>query len=140
MKVLIFGGRDFQNKIMMMNAMNNFYLSNGPITCVIHGDAKGADSMGKMLARNWLEIPDIPFPADWKNIDVPGAVVKTNAHGQYNAVAGHMRNQKMIDEGKPDWGMCFPGGSGTADMKDRLIRAGIPVWDGSQSGPAHNDL
>lgn len=134
MRVLIFGGRDFRDQSMMQRALDNFYLANGAITYVIHGCAAGADSMGMMFARNWLCIPDSgdEFKADWKNIDVAGAVVKTNQHGQYNALAGHQRNERMIVEGKPDWGMCFPGGSGTADMKARLIKAGIPVWDGAQ--------
>jgi hypothetical protein len=30
--------------------------------------------------------------------------------------AGHIRNQRMIDEGKPDAAVAFPGGTGTADM------------------------
>lgn len=130
MKVLIFGGRDFNDQSLMQYHLDQFYMMHGFITCVVHGDATGADKMGAMFARNWFGIPDLPFPADWKNIDVPGAVIKTNRFGQYNAVAGHQRNQKMIDEGKPDWGMGFPGGTGTADMAARLDRAGIPIWNG----------
>lgn len=83
MKVLIFGGRDFRDQSMMQRALDNFYLANGAITYVIHGCAAGADSMGMMFARNWLGVPDSgdEFKADWKNINVAGAVVKTNQHG-----------------------------------------------------------
>lgn len=129
MRVLIFGGRDFNDQNLMMNTLNNFYTFNGPITFIIHGDAKGADTLGKHFARNWLGVPDLPFPAAWKDLSAPGAVVKEGKYGPYNAVAGHQRNQRMIDEGKPDWGIMMPGGTGTADMKARLDKAGIPVWD-----------
>lgn len=35
----------------------------------------------------------------------------------------------MIDEGKPDYALVFPGGYGTADMRARLVVAGIPFED-----------
>jgi len=130
MKVLIFGGRNFRDQSLMQHHLDQFYIMHGHITYIIHGDASGADSMGKMFARNWLGIPDLPFPADWKNVDVPGAVIKTNQYGDYNAIAGYQRNQRMIDEGQPDFGMGFPGGSGTADMLKRLEAAGVPIWNG----------
>jgi predicted Rossmann-fold nucleotide-binding protein len=40
-----------------------------------------------------------------------------------------MRNQRMIDEGKPDLVVAFPGGSGTADMVRRAKRASIEVME-----------
>jgi hypothetical protein len=33
--------------------------------------------------------------------------------------AGPIRNQRMLEEGKPDLVMAFPGGRGTADMVRR---------------------
>ena len=49
--------------------------------------------------------------------------------GQLGLSAGPARNQRMLDEGKPDAGIAFPGGPGTADMTRRLKEAGIPVWE-----------
>jgi hypothetical protein len=34
----------------------------------------------------------------------------------------------MLDEAKPDAVIAFPGGRGTADMTDRALKAGLPVW------------
>ena len=130
MKVLVFGGRDFTDEALMKRTFDAFFVTNGPMTCIIHGDAIGADKMGQHLARNWLMVPEIPFKPDWKNIDVPGAVVKQGKYGSYNAIAGHTRNQDMIDLGQPDWGMGFTGGTGTADMAKRLEKAGIPICNG----------
>lgn len=41
--------------------------------------------------------------------------------------AGPIRNQRMLDEGKPDLVVAFPGGRGTADMVRRAKAAGVPV-------------
>jgi hypothetical protein len=57
-------------------------------------------------------IQTLAFPADWKT------------HGK---AAGFIRNQRMLDEGKPDLVLGFPGGSGTADMCSRAERAGVRV-------------
>ena len=41
--------------------------------------------------------------------------------------AGHIRNQQMIDEGKPDLVVAFPGGAGTADMIRRAKKHNLKV-------------
>lgn len=130
MRLLVFGGRTFSNINLMCNAMNEFYMCHGPITFIIHGCAAGADSMAQHVAQNWLMVPESgnQFKPDWKNINVPGAIVKYNSHGPYNANAGFNRNEQMLTVGKPDWGMMFPGGNGTKDMCERLEKAGVPVW------------
>ena len=46
----------------------------------------------------------------------------------YGRRAGPIRNQEMIDEGKPDGVVAFPGGKGTADMVRRAEAAGLKVW------------
>lgn len=132
MRVLIFGGRDFNDVETMHYALGAFQAAHGQITCIIHGDAKGADNWGKWHAINELHVPHRPFPAKWNDIHAPGAVVKytRGPNGRpYNAVAGHWRNQEMINVGKPDWGIGFKGGAGTADMARRLTAAGIPIYN-----------
>lgn len=78
---------------------------------IIHGGARGADA----LAGEWAECFGVPFrvfPANW---DRDGKA------------AGPIRNQRMIDEGKPDLVIVFPGGRGTADMVMRARKAGITI-------------
>ena len=36
----------------------------------------------------------------------------------YGLEAGTIRNQEMLDKGKPDLVVCFPGGRGTQNMFD----------------------
>lgn len=131
-RVLIFGGRDFNDAQLFYWTMYDFVEKNGPISCIIHGNAKGADSWAAWHAKEY-KIPQRPFPAKWNDIHVPGALIKyqRGPNGKaYNALAGHWRNQEMIDIGKPNWGIGFKGGSGTVDMATRLERAGIPIWNG----------
>jgi len=88
-----------------------------PRPCIlIHGAAQGADE----LARRWAArngIPDLPFKADWY----------PQGFGRLDKSAGPCRNQRMIDEGKPDRVIAMPGGRGTADMISRARAAGIEV-------------
>lgn len=78
---------------------------------VIHGGAMGAD----LLAKKWAENRNVPsqeFKAHW---------------GKMGKAAGHLRNARMIEEGKPDLVIAFPGERGTANMVKQAEAAGIPV-------------
>lgn len=82
-----------------------------PISAVIEGDAHGADR----LAWRWAVANGVPvekFPANWR---------------RDGRAAGPIRNQQMLDEGRPDIVVAFPGGRGTADMVRRARKAGIPI-------------
>lgn len=111
-RILVTGGRDFSGRDEVQFALDAINLKYG-ISALIEGEARGADR----LCAQWAERNNIPvarYPADW------------DAHGKG---AGHIRNQQMINEGKPDAAVAFTGGRGTADMVKRLLGAGIPVWD-----------
>ena len=112
MRVLVCGGRDFAKTDVLYAFMDKLCKSH-PIDTVIEGDARGADRMAGYWARR-NRITNLKFPANWKG------------HGK---AAGHIRNQQMLDEGKPDLVIAFPGGRGTADMISRAKRAGIEVME-----------
>jgi hypothetical protein len=78
---------------------------------LIHGAATGADRLAQAWARNRL-IPDREFESNWP---VDGGA------------AGAKRNQRMIDEGKPDLVVAFPGGPGTDDLVQRAKLHGVKV-------------
>lgn len=111
-RVLVCGGRHYQNfrrVFEVLNAQNKHY----PISCIINGGCAGADT----FAADWAKAGPIlcqTFKADWY------------AHGD---AAGPIRNQQMLDEGKPDLVIAFPGGRGTADMLRRARAAGIAVQE-----------
>lgn len=112
MRVLVCGGRDFQDRDAVWNGLYGLVNDRGDlISAVIEGGAAGADR----AARQWAEhcgVKHHTFMADW------------NAHGK---AAGPIRNQAMIDTGRPDVVLAFPGGRGTADMVRRAKSADIEV-------------
>jgi hypothetical protein len=110
MRALIFGGRDFNLHGFIFDTLDVINEDRGPITEVIAGGAPGVDHWGEQWALE-RAIPVAVFKADW------------DKHGK---AAGPIRNQAMADQ-KPDVGIQFPGGRGTADMASRLRRAGIEV-------------
>lgn len=110
MRVLVCGGRDNPNVSLIFDTLDALRKSTG-FDLLIEGDAPGADR----VAGAWAKMRRVDlrlFPADWQK------------HGK---AAGPIRNQRMIDEGKPDLVVAFPGGRGTADMVSRAKLAGIPV-------------
>lgn len=74
----------------------------------------GADTLAGDWAHGFL-IPVRSFPADWEE-----------RHGKR---AGPIRNQMMLEEGRPDLVVAFPGGTGTADMVRRAREAGVEVME-----------
>jgi hypothetical protein len=96
-----------------------------PIELLIHGAAQGADTLAKEWAKK-RGVQDAPFPPDWSNLNVDPCVIRYDRDGvPYNAAAGGIRNQRMLDEGKPHLVIAFPGGTGTADMARRAKGAKV---------------
>jgi UDP-N-acetylmuramoylalanine-D-glutamate ligase len=111
MKILVCGGRDYHDWHHALITLNWIHDERGPISLVIHGGAKGADALGQEWAKS-KGIAVSAYYADWAK------------HGK---AAGPLRNQRMVDEAKPDLVVAFPGGRGTADMVSRAKKAGISV-------------
>src|SRR5689334_23019946 len=95
MRVLVCGGRDYADWEKMDRVLRLVDRTKGPIKTLIHGAARGADS----LAAKWSEDTGLAacgevlaFPADWEK------------HGRS---AGPIRNQQMLDEGRPDMVIAF---------------------------------
>jgi hypothetical protein len=109
-RVLVCGGRTYNDRASLFDALDAAHEAD-PISCIIHGAARGAD----MLADQWAYVRGVPcerFPAKWD---------------QHHKAAGPIRNQQMLVEGKPDAVIAFRGGDGTADMCIKAGNAGIPV-------------
>lgn len=123
MRVLVCGGRDYDDKNIVYRVLYDFCDKHGLWTepdeygnrlptglVIIHGGAKGADR----LADAWAVVNWVPFEeykADWD---------------KYRKAAGPIRNQEMLDTGI-DVVIAFPGGKGTEHMK-RIARArGVEV-------------
>jgi hypothetical protein len=118
MRVLVCGGRDYADRQAVWRELDRLTESNdehplGQVALtVIHGACStGADRWADEWADvNWARFEE--YPADW---------------GRHGRAAGPIRNQRMLDEGKPDLVLAIPGGRGTQDMITRALRAGVRV-------------
>ena len=106
MRVLVCGGRNYNNADKVYEVLCDVSPSS-----IIHGNAAGADDLADAWAKA-NHVPVMPFSADW---------------GTFGRSAGPKRNQEMLDKGKPDLVVAFPGGKGTADMARRASAAKIPI-------------
>lgn len=123
-RILVCGGRDYglcqserDTIYKTLYDMSEWYPADeygNTLPCgvfIITGGAPGADT----VAEDWAVV-------NW----VPCQVYRANWALHGNA-AGAIRNQQMLDEGKPDVVVALPGGRGTADMIRRAEKAGVEV-------------
>lgn len=110
LRVLVCGGRAFNDKGAVFAALDAIH-KDTPIGTVITGGVSGADA----LARKWgcknARLIST-FHPDWEKL---------------GKAAWPARNQQMIDVGKPNLVVAFPGGADAADCVRRARAAGIEV-------------
>lgn len=122
MVVIIARSRSFTDIMLVRRAVDASGWRQS-IQLLITGGARGIDTLAERYARE-QQPPVVVIPADWTNIAVPGAIVKHNARGPYNAAAGMMRNEVM-------------GLRAIEESRSRRCAAGlILIWDGTSSGSA----
>lgn len=86
-----------------------------PVTLLIHGGARGADTLAGLWART-RRVPEqaCPIPReDWQ---------------RYGKRAGRLRNLHMLTTHAPETVVAFPGHNGTAHMCEIAEAAGVRVW------------
>lgn len=132
MRILVYGGRRYDNRDALYRHLDKILAESrqhGDQLVIIQGMAVGADT----LARDWAILRGVPFEdyaARWGDlVTEPCKVKRSPLTGRlYNVLAGFSRNQRMIDEGRPDFAVGCSGGKGTQDMTDRLFKAGVPIF------------
>lgn len=109
MRVLVCGGRDFNDPMTLGSWLGGIHRDHG-IEVIIEGGAPGADFMARKFAE-WAGIPVETYPADWSK----------------GKAGGPIRNLQMLEEGRPDLVVAFPGGAGTRNMVKQAKRAGVKI-------------
>ena len=112
-RVLVCGSRDFYNAKMIREVLKTLPRD----TVIIEGEARGADTHAR-IEGECLGFQIEKYPAQWD---------------KYGKRAGYLRNQQMLDEGKPDEVIAFCSKAtleesrGTAMMVRIARDAGIPT-------------
>ncbi len=110
MVILVSGGREYTDWNTVNLVLTNIHRET-PIEKIVHGGARGADSLGGKWAKE-NDILEKVYKPDWNT---------------YGKAAGSIRNQQMLDEESIDLLVSFPGGKGTADMKKRAKYKGVEI-------------
>lgn len=115
MKLIIAGSRSITDYNILFKAMSHYCIRVDQIERILSGGAPGVDSLAEIFAKD-NAIPFDLYKADWKNLDAPNAIIRTNRYGEeYNKRAGLDRNELMAQNG------------------DVLLA----IWDGESTGTKH---
>lgn len=111
MRVLVCGDRNWSDKKKIRARLSLCLVG----TTIIHGAARGADSIAGEVARE-LGFEVCEFPAEWE---------------RFGRAAGPIRNRQMIEEGHLDYILAFHSdlskSKGTKNMVEQAKKVGIPV-------------
>jgi hypothetical protein len=110
MRILVCGGRKWSDTKSVYKCLDIFHKQE-PINVVIEGNAHGVDRIAGYWARK-NNIDNLKFSADWN---------------KFGKRAGPLRNKQMLNEGRPDLVIAFPGGRGTKNMVELALRQDVPV-------------
>ena len=124
MRMVIAGSRDYVGTLEDLWKIKEAVIKYN-ITEIVSGTQRGADKFGENCAT-LLDLPVQPFPPDWNDLTVPGAIIRCGKENiPYNANAGPDRNRKMAEY--TDYVFLLPGGSGTDSMRREAISAGKKI-------------
>src|SRR5688500_1382256 len=112
MKVLVCGSRHFNDYKLLEETLDGID-ANTRITEIIHGAARGADTLAGNWADGRVSVGVRSFPAEWDT---------------FGRRAGPIRNYHMLKQ-NPDLVVAFiaPNSRGTKHMIDIAKKANIPV-------------
>ena len=92
MRVLVCGGRGYHDRQTVFRILDEISETCDPVY-VIHGGASGADAYADLWALRRRQ-PCARYPANWN---------------RYGKAAGPIRNEWMLNRGRPDLVVAFPG-------------------------------
>lgn len=135
-RVLVTGSREWADAAYVREALDHVAAVMGPFILVQGDSPKGLDAIAKQWAiETGIEHEDVP--ADWSRACGADCHHQPRWRGgePYCPMAGHLRNQEMIDRGA-EVVLAFPLGRspGTRDAMRRAKRAGIDVIDMTKPG------
>lgn len=110
-KVIIAGGRDFNDYPLLKATMDNLLCNITDEIIIVCGKARGADTLGEQYAKE-KGYAVTYYPADWK---------------QYGKRAGYLRNEQMAQNADALAAFWNGESRGTKHMIDLAKRYGLKV-------------
>lgn len=121
MRVLVCGGKGFNDRALVQSVLGAFEQEHGPITTLIHGGSTSVD----FLTKEWATLREIPVE---EYPPIPSRLGRSS---------GPIRNKSLLEKAKPNALVVFPGGKGTRDMMLKAFEAGVHrfIADWGPRGP-----
>lgn len=124
-------------------AMNKFGCTMDDVDEIVSGMCPNSPDMIAVEGATRANIKLKPFPANWDDIGIKGAAIRTRRDGtQYNIKAGIQRNSDMakyLSKGKDSLCVIVWDGesTGSKDMASACKLYGVNhlVWDVTKNGP-----
>lgn len=136
--IAVIGSRSFRDYPFVEKVLNAIHAQT-PIDAIISGGAMGADT----LAEVWAQLHDVKMvihEAKWDDIGHKDAHIKINKYGnQYDALAGHRRNEFIINDGMgiiAFWDGKSPGTENSIKYAKTQSKAGV-VYLYNEEGIVH---
>lgn len=112
MKVVVAGSRDIEDRDEVRFAIEDGDLVFGPVDEIVHGGARGVDSIAADIAdARGFDVCE--FEADWD---------------EYGAGAGPIRNQRMAEYADALIAVWDGKSDGTRSMIEKALEEPIPVY------------
>lgn len=122
MRLLVFGPRVFTDWSLFRSVMRGFERQVDTPSLIISGEAAGVDELAIRYAKR-------------RSLKYVGFGVTKQMYELHGNAAPMVRNQQMLDEGKPEAALAFPHPSGkhlsktgSADMLYRCRIKGVPTY------------
>lgn len=127
MKVAVIGSRDFDDYDRVKRILDLY-----PISAIVSGGARGADSLGKRYSEEVLGKDAEIYNAEWSDLTKEPCKIKTRSDGsKYNALAGFNRNTTIIqncDMVVAFWDAKSPGTKDSIDKAQELRKTTLIAY------------
>lgn len=135
MKLVIAGSRSITDYNILRKAIiqSGIWEAHKRAIEVVSGKADGVDTLGEEFASKAGLIDPHEFPANWDDVDAPGAVVRYVKYGKhkgkpFNVLAGSWRNQEMANFADAALVVWDGKSTGSLDMVHKMLALDKPCY------------
>jgi len=127
MKVAVIGSREFSDYDRLKKILDLY-----PVSVIVSGGARGADSLGAKYSREVLNKEPEVYEAMWSDLTIEPCVIKTRkGGGEYNVLAGMNRNTDIVNNCQmviACWDGVSTGTKDSLDKAEKLKRTTLIVY------------
>lgn len=125
MRVLVTGGRKYRNRDAVFRALDAIEAEKQVEIIVVEGGQRGYEKGRPVCGADF-------FANQWAAERGRVCLTHYARWETEGSAAGPIRNSQMLTLAKPHLCVAFPGGPGTADMREKAETAGVDIIEGAK--------